>query len=129
MRKLSLLVIASAATALVLAAPAAATRTVHIHSSVSLFATLSSGKVSSSNQACVEGRKVAVKVKDARGRVTIYGRGRTDSAGKYSITAGTLSGPLPYKFTAVVKRRSEGTAGTIYVCDGAKSKTRLVSGG
>lgn len=115
--------------ALVAAMPAAATRTVHISSTVTLGATLTTGKVSASNAACKADRTVVVKYRDKNGKSHVFGRGATNDKGNYSITAGGTPGPLPFTFTATVKERRDGTAGTIYVCDEATSKPRKITGG
>lgn len=115
--------------ALVMALPAAATRTVHINSSVTLGATLTTGQVSAANAACKPDRKVVVKYRDKSGKSHVFGRGTTNDKGRYTITPGATPGQLPFIFTATVKRSSEGTAGTIYVCDQATSKPRKINGG
>ncbi len=123
------LMAAAIAAAAVAVAPAGATKVVKYESSVTLGATLTGGKVSSPKGACTKDRKVVVKYTDAKGRAYVFGRDRTDNSGRYQVTGGATPGKLPFKFKATVKRRSEGTAGTIYVCKEATSKTRLVSGG
>lgn len=86
-------------------------------------------RATSPKSACIEDRKVVVKYTDARGRGYLFGTDKTDAGGRYQVTPGSTPGKLPFKFKAVVKRRSEGTAGTIVVCKGVSSKVRLINGG
>jgi hypothetical protein len=62
--------------------------------------------------------------------VTLYrtsavklGTTTTGSTGKWKITASGSAGISLGTFYAKVKRRSDGTAGTIFVCKAAVSKT------
>jgi hypothetical protein len=123
------LIAAAIAVVAVAVAPAGASNVVKYTSSVTLGATLTGGKVSSPKSACIKGRKVVVKYTDARGKAYVFGTDKTDNSGRYQVTPGATPGKLPFKFKAVVKRRSEGTAGTTYVCKDASSKVRIVSGG
>jgi hypothetical protein len=63
-------------------------------------------------------------------RVTLYrtngdvlGHARTNPRGHWKITASGSAGITMGHFFAKVKRTSQGTAGTIYVCKGARSRT------
>lgn len=130
MRRALLATMAGVAAILALAIPALATRTVRVPSTVSLAPTLSSGKVSSAKKACIDSRRVVVKFMDASGRVSLYGTATTDASGKYSAqNLGSVKGRPPFKFFAVAKARSEGTAGTVFVCRQATSKIRVITGG
>jgi len=76
------------------------------------------GRVTSDKHACEVQRKV--KVFNVRpGPDGLFRTDNTNSHGRWSIPA-TPTG----KFYARVKRREEGTAGTIFVCGPDRSKTR-----
>ena len=47
----------------------------------------------------------------------------TNAKGKWAITPQGSAGISLSRFYAKVKKSSQGTAGTIYVCNGAKSAT------
>jgi len=47
----------------------------------------------------------------------------TNASGGWRVTASGSAGITLGHFYATVKQRSDGTAGTIYVCKAAKSKT------
>lgn len=85
------------------------------------------GKVKSPNANCVEERKVVLKQKGHG----LLGKATTTSTGKWEIPPEELhfKGPLPYKLYAEVKPITQGTAGTIYKCLGAKSRTIEIAGG
>jgi hypothetical protein len=98
-----------------------ATRTVKIGSKISIKSKglTFSGKVTSSNAACVTGRKVTLY----RTNGNVLGSVTTGSSGHWKITASGSAGITLGHFYAKVKSRSEGTAGTIYVCKAAVSPT------
>lgn len=100
---------------------AEATRTVKIASHISIKSTglTFSGKVTSPNAACDSGRKVTLY----RTNGNVLGSTATGSAGRWKITASGSAGITLGHFFAKVKQRSEGTAGTIYVCWAAVSPT------
>jgi hypothetical protein len=100
---------------------AEATRTVRIASHITIRSRslTFSGKVTSSNPACRSPRKVTLH----RTPSLVLGTTTTDSAGRWTITASGSAGITLGRFYATVARRSEGTAGTIYVCMAARSKT------
>jgi hypothetical protein len=100
---------------------AEATRIVRIPSRISIHShgLTFKGKVTSRNHACVNGRKVTLH----RTNGDVLGTTTTASAGRWRIRAQGSAGIRMGHFFAKVKRLSEGTAGTIYVCQGAKSKT------
>ena len=103
--------------ALLVTATAAGTKTVRHSSKVTLAPDKPfHGRVTSKTPACRRGR--TVKVFHAPNG--LYGTTTTNSQGRWSISAGAPHG----NFFARVLKRSEGTAGTIHACKGAKSKTR-----
>ncbi|MHB8492650.1 MAG: hypothetical protein ACYDA6_10630 [Solirubrobacteraceae bacterium] len=104
---------------------AEATRTVNIASHVSIKSKelTFSGKVTSSRAPCLAGRKVTLYRKPAQ----VLGSTTTSSSGKWKITASGSAGISLGRFYAKVKRLSQGTAGTIYVCSAARSKTIRMS--
>jgi len=100
---------------------AQATRTVRIasHITIKSHELTFSGRVRSSNAACRSARKVTLYRKQSQ----VLGSATTNSAGSWKITASGSAGITLGRFYARVKKRSEGTAGTIYVCGAATSKT------
>jgi hypothetical protein len=100
---------------------ALATRTVNITSHISIASKglTFSGKVTSSNAACARGRKVTLY----RSRSLVLGTATTNAAGRWKLTVPGSAGITLGRFYAKVRTRSEGTAGTIYVCKAATSKT------
>jgi hypothetical protein len=85
------------------------------------------GKVKSSNENCVEERRVVLKQKGHG----LLGKTTTKDTGKWEIPPEELhyKGPLPYELYAEVKPITQGTAGTVYKCLGAKSRTIEIAGG
>jgi hypothetical protein len=111
---------------LALAATATATRTVRIASKVSIanhhglhFA----GRVTSSNHACVEQRTVVLFRVIENGPDQALERDLTGAQGRWSVEVSGFAGISMSHFYAKVKRRSDGTAGTIYVCQPDRSRT------
>jgi hypothetical protein len=102
-------------------ATAQATRIVRIASHISIKSTrlTFSGKVTSPNGACVSRRRVTLY----RTNGNVLGSTKTGRHGGWKITASGSAGITLGHFFAKVKRRSEGTAGTIFVCKGAVSRT------
>jgi hypothetical protein len=100
---------------------AAATRPVTIASHITIKSNglTFSGSVTSSNAACRSARKVTLYRKQSQ----VIGSTTTNSLGSWKITASGSAGITLGHFYATVKKRSEGTAGTIYVCKAATSKT------
>jgi hypothetical protein len=99
-----------------------ATRTVKLASHISIKSdhnTTFTGRVSSSNTACDNARKVTLytttKLK--------LGTAKTNKHGDWKITASGFAGISLHHFVAKVAQLSSGTAGTIYVCKAATSKT------
>jgi hypothetical protein len=78
-----------------------------------------SGNVTSSNATCDGGRKVTLY----RTPSQKLGSTTTNGAGAWKLTLPGSAGITLGHFYATVKQRSEGTAGTIYVCKAARSKT------
>jgi hypothetical protein len=114
------------AVVLALAAAALATRTVRIPSKVSIknhHGLHFVGRVTSPNHACVEDRKVVLFRVIDNGPDQALGSDRTGANGNWSIEPSGFAGISLSHFYARVKRRSEGTAGTIYVCRGDRSRT------
>ena len=100
---------------------AEATKTVAIGSHITIKSNelTFSGSVTSSNAACRGGRKVTLYRKQSQ----VLGSTTTNASGRWTITASGSAGITLGHFYATVKKRSEGTAGTIYVCKAATSKT------
>jgi hypothetical protein len=112
---------ASAALGLVSGLPALATRTVTIASHVTVKSSglTFSGSVTASNAACKRSRKVTLY----RTPSLVLGRVKSSSSGHWKITVPGSAGITLGHFFAKVRARSDGTAGTIYVCKAATSKT------
>lgn len=98
-----------------------ATRTVKLASHISIKSghnTTFTGRVTSSNAACENARKVTLytttKLK--------LGTAKTNKHGDWKITASGFAGISLHHFFAKVAKLSSGTAGTIYVCKAATSK-------
>jgi hypothetical protein len=109
------------------AIPAGATKTVSIGSTLQISAYGYFGKVKSPNSGCVEERKVVLK---QRGH-GVLGRDTSDEEGRWKVDPEDIhyKGKLPFKIFAEVKPLSQGTAGTIYKCLGATSRTITITGG
>jgi hypothetical protein len=98
-----------------------ATRTVTITSHISISGKILTfhGRVTASNAACDAGRKVRLYTTTG----TKLGTTTTGTHGGWKIRASGFAGISLHHFYAKVARRAEGTAGTIYVCTAAKSRT------
>jgi hypothetical protein len=122
-RLMALACVALGATALV-AVPALATQTVKIDSKVTIssHAPAFHGRVKSDNHACETQRRVKL-FKQRHGPDKLLGKDKTNHHGQWEIEVEPLSSGAYY---AKVVRRSEGTAGTIFVCRGDHSKTLVV---
>ena len=98
-----------------------ATRTVRIASHVTIKSNglTFSGRVTSSNAACGVARKVTLY----RTASLKLGSTTTSSSGRWKLTVSGSAGITLGHFYAKVAKRSEGAAGTIYVCKAARSKT------
>jgi len=111
---------------LVVAATAGATRTVRIPSQVSIanhHGLHFTGRVSSPNRLCLFERQVVLYRVIENGPDQALGREGTDDEGRWSIEVSGFAGISLSHFYARVQRRSEGTAGTIYVCRADRSRT------
>jgi hypothetical protein len=101
-----------------------ATRTVRIpsHISIKSHELRFSGRVTSPNAACRQGRHVSLyrRIAGGRDRVGVF---VTGASGKWHITVSGTAGVSMGQFYAKVRRRSEGTAGTTFVCKSADSAT------
>jgi hypothetical protein len=123
-RTLKVAEIAALVSAFVLASglsTAEATRTVKIASHITIKSNelTFSGRVTASNAACRNDRKVTLYRKQSQ----VLGSTTTNSSGSWKINASGYAGISQGRFYAKVKQRSEGTAGTVYVCKAATSKT------
>jgi hypothetical protein len=100
---------------------AQATRTVTISSHITIKSNgLSfSGTVNSSNAACRSARKVTLYRKQSQ----LLASTTTNASGGWKITASGSAGITLGHFYATVKRRTDGTAGTIFLCKAASSRT------
>ena len=103
----------------------AAARTVFISSSVSIKAKALtfSGRVTSPNAACKDGRRVTLYQRLSSGGHRKIGSFTTGASGKWHVTVSGFAGVSMARFYAKVKQRSEGAAGTTYVCRSARSLT------
>jgi hypothetical protein len=102
-----------------------ATRTVRIASHISIKSNGLdfSGKVTSPNAACKQGRHVSLYRRLSNGDRQRLGMTITGASGKWHIQVSGFAGASMSRFYAKVRRRAEGTAGTIYVCKSADSPT------
>jgi hypothetical protein len=118
-------VIAALAVALV-AAPATATRTIRIPSKISIRSQSLkfSGRVTAGKyEPCVQQRKVTLFRVFSDGSNQAVGHTTTNNKGAWTITPQGSAGITLSRFFAKVKKESQGTAGTIYVCKAARSRT------
>jgi len=102
-------------------------QTVKIKSTITIGATGYQGKVKAANANCVEQRTVVLKQKGNG----VLSRVETKPNGNWKADLEELNENLkvPAKVFAEVKPVSQGTAGTIYKCLGAVSKTVEIAGG
>ena len=107
--------------ALVVAVPAAATQTVHIQSEIKIRNHFPAfhGRITSSNDACEEARSVKLFKLKRNGTKKLLWQTISDVEGKWTVLVDPLKSGA---YFAVAQRREEGTAGTIFVCDRAKSR-------
>jgi hypothetical protein len=120
-RALMLTVAAAAMLALTATVPAMATRTVHISSEIKLrnHAPAFHGRITSDNSACEQGRSVKLFKERRNGGKKLLGTTTSGLEGKWQVLVDPLSSGA---YFAVAQERKEGTAGTIFVCDRAKSR-------
>jgi hypothetical protein len=122
MRRAVMMIVAGAGLlALAATGPAMATRTVHIASEIKLrnHAPAFHGRIVSDNGACEQGRSVKLFKEKRNGGKKLLGTTISDLEGKWQVLVDPLSSGA---YFAVAQRREEGTAGTIFVCDRAKSR-------
>jgi len=102
-------------------------QTVKIKSTITIGATGYQGKVKAANANCVEERIVVLKQKGNG----VLSRTETKPNGNWKADLEELNENLkiPAEVFAEVKPLSQGTAGTIYKCLGAVSKTVEIAGG
>jgi hypothetical protein len=81
-----------------------------------------SGRVTSPNHACAERRRVVLFKVVQGGPDEAMARTTTGSDGTWSLRLSGFAGVSLARFYARAARRSEGAAGTIYVCAAARSK-------
>lgn len=107
------------------AASASASRSVAIGSRISIGSSelRFSGRVTSSNKACAEGRRVVLYKVVSGGPDQALGRATSNRKGRWSVTVSGFAGISLSRFYAKAKPRTEGAAGTIYTCRAARSKT------
>lgn len=114
----------------VVAIPAAAAgpgQTVKVPTTLKISAYGYKGKVTSGNSNCVAERTVVLKQKG----YGVLGRDKSEDNGSWEVSPEDLrfKGPLPYKLYAEVKPLTQATAGPIYKCLAATSKTIEIAGG
>ena len=104
---------------------ALATNTVKIDSKVKIRdrAPAFHGKVTADNNACAEQRRVKLFKKRRSGQRKLLGSTQSDDQGKWAVLVDPLKSGA---YFAVARKRREGTAGTIFVCKRAKSRTVAV---
>jgi hypothetical protein len=85
------------------------------------------GRVTSTNSNCIAERTVVLKQKGHG----VLGRTKSTDSGSWEINPEDLryKGQLPYKIYAEAKPLTQATAGPIYKCGAATSKTITISGG
>jgi hypothetical protein len=77
------------------------------------------GRIVSDNDACEQGRSVKLFKERRNGGKKLLGTTTSDLEGKWQVLVDPLSSGA---YFAVAQRREEGTAGTIFVCERAKSR-------
>jgi hypothetical protein len=121
MKRFALIAVAAAGLVALVAVPALATQTVHIASEIKLrnHAPAFHGRIVSDNDACEQGRSVKMFKQKRNGGKKLLGTTTSDLEGKWQVLVDPLSSGA---YFAVAQKRKEGTAGTIFVCDRAKSR-------
>jgi hypothetical protein len=119
-------VIGLAAVALMVASGSAgATRAIAVPSKVSIKSSSLhfTGQVSTgAYEPCEQQRKVVLFKAISGGPDQAVGRAMTSNHGAWSITPQGSAGISLASFYATVKKSSQGTAGTIYVCNAGRSR-------
>ncbi len=102
-------------------------QTVNVPTTLKISAYGYKGKVVSGNSNCVAERSVVLKQKGHG----VLGRDKSEDNGSWEVSPEDLhfKGPLPYKIYAEVKPLTQATAGPIYKCLAATSKTITINGG
>lgn len=102
-------------------------QTVQVKSEISLGAAGYQGKVKAANPNCVGERTVVLKQVGSG----VLSRVKTNSSGGWKAELEELNRniKIPAKVFAEVKSQTQATAGPIYKCLGAKSRTVTISGG
>jgi hypothetical protein len=123
----SLIAVALGVSALLVAgASASATNTIHVPSKISIKTSglnFSGTVTAGSYQPCQQFRKVRLFRVVSGGPDQKVGSDTTNAHGRWAITPQGSAGISLAHFYAKVKRSSQGAAGTIYVCNPAKSAT------
>jgi hypothetical protein len=121
MRRSALMALATAGLVALVAVPALAAQTVHITSEIKLRnnAPAFHGRIVSDNDACEQSRSVKLFKERRNGGKKLLGTTTSDLEGKWQVLVDPLSSGA---YFAVGQKREEGTAGTVFVCDRAKSR-------
>jgi hypothetical protein len=122
MRRSALMALATAGLVALVAVPVvAAQQTVHITSEIKLRnnAPAFHGRIVSDNDACEQARSVKLFKERRNGGKKLLGATTSDLEGKWQVLVDPLSSGA---YFAVAQKRKEGTAGTVFVCDRAKSR-------
>jgi hypothetical protein len=128
-KKLAPLIVASAVVALMaalVAGSATATRTIHVPSQISIKSKdlKFTGKITAGKyEPCAQQRKVILYKVVSGGPDQAVGETSTSLKGRWTITPQGSAGISLARFYAKVRKVSEGTAGTIYLCQAARSTT------
>lgn len=117
-------VLALGASAVIAAGPG---QTVKVKTTLKISSYGYKGKVLAGNANCVAGRTVVLKQKGHG----VLGRDTSEDNGKWEVSPEDLKfkGQLPFKLYAEVKPITQATAGPIYKCLAATSKTITIAGG
>ena len=130
-RKAMFVAALATAAVVVVAGNAAATRTIKVPSQVTIesHGLRFSGEVNTAAayEPCEQQRKVVLFKVISGGPDQAVGQTTTNNHGKWTITPQGSAGISLAHFYAKAKQLSQGTAGTIYVCQAGRSKTVKVS--
>ena len=119
-----------ASLALLVAGSASASRRIVTPSKISIKSSelrFAGHVTTSSYPSCEEDRKVVLYKAVGNGPAEPIARTRTDDSGAWSVKVSGFAGISLTPFFARVKPSSQGAAGTIYDCAGARSKTIKLS--
>jgi hypothetical protein len=122
MRRSALIAVATVGLVALLAVPTLAqTQTTHIASEIKIRNNFPAfhGRIVSNNDACEQGRSVKLFKEKRNGSKKLLGTTTSDLEGKWQVLVDPLKSGA---YFAVAQKREEGTAGTIFVCDRAKSR-------